>query len=170
MEIYWEHDLKNFDKVSEFAKKIYEALGFEELVAQNAGNFISKAYQLADRAETAKKEGNKKSEFELYIEASEELRKAEKVLGYVASTAKNQVNWWRFFRHKNLLLAFWNLFIQHTKPLGLKGMHKALCMTIILTKVGLCHNKRDKESAISEAKKYWELLLIEDTGGCPYLG
>lgn len=170
IEIYWKHDSGDFIAVSELAKNIYVTLGFNEEISREAGDYISDAYRLADTAELARREGNKKIECETYIKACEKLVRTENALGYYISTAENQVKWWRYFRHRNILFAFINLFIQHAKPLGVKRFHIALFMTIILTKVGLAHNKRNKTLAVYEAEKYWKLMIKEGTRGCPYIG
>jgi len=170
IEVYWQHDLQNFEKVSTLIEEMYIKLGYERNVSLRAGKFIAEAYNIADKAEVARREKDSQLELEMYTVAYDILRETEKLLNYRENIAKYQINWWRYFRHKQLVFAFLNLFIQHLKPQGVFQIYRALLMTIVLTKIGLAHNKRDKVKAIQNAERYWQLLINAKTKGCPYLG
>lgn len=169
-QIYWLHDAEEFTKLATAATNIYRKLGYSQEQSETAGQLISEAYQLADDADLAYKSGNYDMEMQFYYEIKDKLTEVELTLNYQNSVALYQMQWWRYFRHKQHLQIILNLFLQHLNSLGLIHFFSAIKLTYFLMEIGRVHKQRDLETTQKNSIKYWKELLKMKLQQYPYLG
>ncbi|MBD2576314.1 hypothetical protein [Oscillatoria sp. FACHB-1406] len=169
-QIYWLHDAENFSELALAAAQIYQKLGYGEEQAQTAGQLISEAYQLADRASLAQEAGHSDREMQFYDRVNNKLTEVEIILDYSRRIARHQMEWWRHFRHKRKFQVLRHLFLQNLKAVGFRNIWTALKLTYFLQEIGRVHKQRDLETTKRNAKKYWYELLKTKPLQYPYLG
>ena len=168
--IYWLHDAEDFEQLAAAASKMYQLLGYSESLANQAGMFISEAYQISDKAETARYASDEATELMCYAEAKMRLEAAAKLLNIPIEVAECQVQWWMHFRHKRFLKASWHIFRQHYQPSDFARIVGAIKISYLLLRAGLSHNQRDLEKCGDNAIRYWETLLKLRLDRYPYVG
>jgi hypothetical protein len=169
-QIYWLHDAEQFSELAYSASNIYKKLGYCEKQAETAGQLISEAYQLADEADLADRAGNPNREMQFYDEVKNKLTEVETLLGYKISIARHQMQWWRYFRHRQKIPILLHLFLQHFKAVGLMNLVSAIKLTYFLMEIGRVHKQRDLETTKNNARQYWQELLKIKPLQYPYLG
>ncbi|HBB35938.1 MAG TPA: hypothetical protein DDZ80_02435 [Cyanobacteria bacterium UBA8803] len=169
-QIYWLHDAEKFTELALAAASIYKNLGYKEKPAETAGQLISEAYQLCDKADLAEQIGNYNQEIQFYEEVKNKLTEVETVLGYQISIARHQMQWWLHFRHQQKLQILRHLFLQHLKAVGWSNLITALKLTYFLMEIGRVHKQRDLETTRHNAIQYWQELLKTKPQQYPYLG
>jgi hypothetical protein len=169
-QVYWLHDAEKFDELAETVAKLYHNLGYEQKQAEIAGGLISKAYQLADEAELARKADLIDVEIQFYNQAKENFLQVENTLGLQKSIAEYQMKWWIYFRHRNYIKIMLNLFFQHFKQLGFINVFTAIKLTYYMLQICNAHNQRNIELSNKNTTKYWTLLLKYHPQNCPYIG
>jgi hypothetical protein len=169
--LYWLHDAERFDELAATASNIFVALGNSDDAAKTAGRCISTAYQLADQADRAFRDGRLADERGCYRQAREILRTAASLLGLPPEVAALQVNWWHEFRRKKWIAVARETLLQHMHHISPRGVSLLPVMTKTLLRIGHAHNCRDRAGAIAAAEQYWSLLLTAYDGRpIPYLG
>ena len=103
VEVYWQHDARDFDGVRLSLENIYNSLGFSPNSTSIAAENIARSYLLADSAEDAARRGDFVEESGLYEEGYRKLKKAEVTLGYRNGVARMQIEWWKAFRHRRMI-------------------------------------------------------------------
>lgn len=169
-QIYWLHDAEKFTELATAAANIYTKLGYSQQQSATAGKLISEAYQLADDADRAYKAGDCDREMQFYYQVKDKLAEVETTLNYQNSIAIHQMQWWRYFRHKQKLQIILHLFLQHLKAVGFVHLFTAIKLTYFLMEIGRVHKQRDLETTKHNAIKYWEELLKTQPQQYPYLG
>ncbi|MGB8686523.1 MAG: hypothetical protein WCD53_04195 [Microcoleus sp.] len=169
-QIYWLHDAEEFTELATAAATIYIKLGYSQPQSEIAGKLISEAYQLADDADLAYTAGDYNREMQFYYEVKDKLTQVEITLNYQNSIAIHQMQWWRYFRHKQKLEIIRHLFLQQLKALGFVHFLTAIKLTYFLMEIGRVHKQRDIETTQHNAIKYWEELLKTKPQQYPYLG
>ena len=167
--IYWLHDAEKFDELAVTVGTLYQLLGHQDAVCHQVGPLISEAYELADKAEPLRY-ADREKELKYYAEAQTNLEAAAHLLGFPQETAAHQVQWWMYFRHRQILKALWHLFRQHYRPFGLVYTFSVIQITYFLIQVGFGHNQRNLANCERNAIQYWDVLLRLNQRGCPYLG
>ncbi|MEY3869215.1 MAG: hypothetical protein ACRCT1_07340 [Microcoleaceae cyanobacterium] len=169
-QIYWLHDAEEFTELARAAATIYIKLGYSQQQSQIAGKLISEAYQLSDDADLAYKGGDYHREMQFYDQVKDKLSEVEVTLNYQNSIAIHQMQWWRYFRHKQKLEIIRHLFLQQLKAVGIFRVLTAIKLTYFLMEIGRVHKQRDIETTQHNAIKYWEELLKTKPKQYPYLG
>lgn len=169
-QIYWLHDAEKFAELATAAASIYLKLGYSQQQSATAGKLISEAYQLADDADDADQAGDCEREMEFYYQVKDKLTEVEHTLNYQNRIAIHQMQWWRYFRHKQKLQIIINLFLQHLKAVGVIHLFTALKLTYFLMEIGRVHKQRDWETTKHNAIRYWAELLKTKPPQYPYLG
>ena len=169
-QIYWLHDAEKFTELGITAANIYTKLGYSQQQSATAGKLISEAYQLADEADNACQAGDDDREMQFYYQVKDKLIGVENTLNYQTSIALHQMQWWRYFRHKQKLQIILHLFLQHLKAVRFVHFFTAIKLTYFLMEIGRVHKQRDRETTNRNAIKYWEELLKIKPQQYPYLG
>jgi len=150
-QIYWLHDAQKFTELATAAANIYTQLGYSQQQSETAGKLISEAYQLADDADRAYQAGDYDKELPFYHEAKDKLIQVENTLNYPNSIAIHQVQWWRYFRHKQKLQIIIHLFLQHLKAVGFVHLFTAIKLTYFLMEISSRTKENDTVLSFVEA-------------------
>ncbi|HEY9848608.1 MAG TPA: hypothetical protein V6D28_04055 [Leptolyngbyaceae cyanobacterium] len=169
-QIYWLHDAEEFIELATAAANIYLKLGYSQQQSATAGKLIGEAYQLADDANLAYKAGDFDREMQFYYKVKDKLVQVENTLNYQNSIAIHQMQWWRYFRHKQKVQIMLHLFLQNLKAIGFIRFLTAIKLTYFLMEIGRVHKQRDLETTKHNAIKYWSELLKTKLQQYPYLG
>lgn len=136
------------------------ALGYSKENAIKAAPHVVEAYQYADKAVIAQQKGLRTSEVKFYGKVLEEMVLAHKNLKTELKSPYFKVGWYEGARHKDAIMVFWNLFMEHHSKFGIRRLGLSFYATYItFANAYPAHNKHDWKALTKALEDYWEPII-----------
>ena len=116
-EIWKYHDEEDREGCAEAGSKLLEELSDESSEEFN-GEYIRRAFWLADEAEKYQREGDEELEDYFYKKAGELLEAAWRSAGLPTEQLEHRIGWWKAYRHGDMSKAKNDMYNEHLTMSG----------------------------------------------------